>query len=68
MSESESFVLEGKELDSYRKFRRHKCTTRRMGEPDPLISVTFTQTGIGTAVEVRCHCGREKNITDYETW
>ena len=33
------------------------------------MEVTFTITGIGLGVHVRCtHCHKEKNVTDYDNW
>ena len=33
------------------------------------ITYHFTDTSIGTAVSISCHCcGEEENITDYNSW
>ena len=35
----------------------------------PLFSYTFTPTGIGTGVSIKCsQCGEELDLTDYKSW
>ena len=31
-------------------------------------SYRFARTSIGTTVWVKCVCGKEKNVTDYDSW
>ena len=31
-------------------------------------SFTFTPTGVGTCVHIKCSCGEEKDVTDYDLW
>ena len=61
--------VEGKELAELKRFYRHRCKARTYdGRRNPSVTVSFTSTGIGTAVEVSCHCGLKRNITDYDGW
>ena len=32
------------------------------------LSYQFTPTGLGTAITVKCACGEEENLTDYDSW
>ena len=32
------------------------------------LTYQFTPTGIGVAMSVKCHCGDECNITDFDSW
>ena len=35
----------------------------------PLFTYSFTGTGIGTCVEIKCsHCKEQENITDIDSW
>lgn len=62
------FTLTGRELKRYRKFRDHKCKVKLYDEPNPAFTIAFSPTSIGMAVTVSCHCGKSKNITDYDNW
>lgn len=32
------------------------------------FSYIFTPTSVGTAVSIKCICGEQENITDYDIW
>ena len=34
----------------------------------PEVGLTFTPTGIGTAIRVKCECGAEADLSDYDSW
>jgi hypothetical protein len=34
----------------------------------PHFTYSFSQTAIGKAVTVSCHCGAKKDVTDYSSW
>jgi hypothetical protein len=38
------------------------------GAAGGLTTFSFTPTGIGMAICVKCACGEEANITDYDNW
>jgi len=58
------FVIEGLEKENYNKFvKSHKKKCKRM-----CLSYRFSETGIGLAIDVKCVCGVEKDITDYGSW
>lgn len=64
------FSLNGKELDKYDYWlKEHKTKCEKVKASDSQISITFSSgSGIGTAVFVKCTCGEECNITDYDSW
>ena len=54
------FELNNVELEHYNEFIQEHCGN---------IEVIFTNTGIGTLIEVHCKgCGCRKNISDYSAW
>lgn len=59
----DKFEMQPKEVEAAKRFeRRHRKCRGSM-------EVTFTITGIGLGVHVRCtHCHKEKNVTDYDSW
>lgn len=57
------FEMSPKELEAAKEFERKHLKCRGSME------VTFTITGIGLGVRVRCsRCQKEKNVTDYDAW
>lgn len=49
---------EKKKANKFRKKHMHGC-----------MSYTFSLTGIGIAVKIKCQkCKKKKNITDYDSW
>lgn len=71
---SRVFEISEKEYETYREwYEEHKKTgchfaTGYTGAIGGGISVIFYPTSLGAAVTVRCDCGEEINITDYEAW
>lgn len=73
-----NFSLDPYEYDQYLKFKkkhRKYCKfTPTKDNPFPTgaaggaTSLEFTLTGIGVAVIVKCACGVEENITNYDVW
>lgn len=72
-----TFNLNEKEEKLYHDFyKKHKVCRDRLCEehglnfcPPGSISITFTPTGIGSAIKVKCTlCDTEENITDYDSW
>lgn len=57
-----------KEWEAFLKFQKHRCPMRYQGFVNRSITVSFTETGIGCVVEVACHCGKQKNISDFSAW
>lgn len=51
-----------------RWIKRHKCTIKEEGAIGGKITYCFTPTGIGMAESIKCACGQEKNLADYESW
>ena len=32
------------------------------------LTYEFTPTSLGTVVKIKCHCGKELDVSDYENW
>ena len=47
---------------------KHKGKAPYTGAAGGGLSYEFTPTGIGTCIVVRCMCGAEENVTDFEGW
>lgn len=74
------FSIQGKEKENFENwFAPHKKLCRfwqvdENGFPDVnsaiggAFSFTFTPTGIGTGVDVKCVCGETCDLTDYNSW
>ncbi len=77
------FEISGVEFDKVKKFKKdHNCSLpdapkrlqkltgekKRQGAIGGQYSYSFTPTSLGTAVSVRCACGNERNVTEYESW
>ena len=43
-------------------------TSRYSGAIGGAYTWCFTPTNIGTVVKIKCSCGEELNLTDYDTW
>lgn len=49
--------------------KRHKCIHRgNHGAIGGATTYSFTPTGIGVVVKLSCACGKEKDLTDYDSW
>lgn len=46
----------------------HNCSVGYTGAIGGKISYEFTETSIGTIIEVKCGCGEGENLTDYSEW
>jgi len=67
------FELLEKEVEQAEEFKeKHRCSSknkkRDVTGANRIFSYTFTLTGIGVGVTVSCSCGKEKNVTDYDSW
>lgn len=77
------FGIYGVELERARKFlKAHKCVLpdapkrmqkltgqkKKQGAIGGQYSYRFTPTSLGIAVTVRCACGKEENVTEYDSW
>lgn len=57
------FTLNEKEEQEFEKFKKKHRECRG------LFKISFTPTGIGNDIEVKCTvCKKKKNITDVESW
>ena len=73
---SGSFRISLKEArDATRWLKNHASTCEKLNlfiEKETvsggLISYIFTPTSIGNGVAVRCACGKECDVTDYDNW
>ena len=72
-----AFTLGGKELkDAFGFIKNHKCDLKdesrtggkKVGAIGGRIGYRFTPTSLGIAALVKCACGKEKDVTDYDSW
>lgn len=72
-----AFTLSEEEMKSALIFiNNHNCGlktdpktgTKKTGAIGGKTSYRFTPTSIGVAVTVLCACGKEENVTDYDSW
>lgn len=68
-----TFVMSDKEYETYEKwYEEHKKTGCRFtgytGAIGGGLIFSFFPTSLGSAITVKCGCGEEINITDYESW
>lgn len=76
------FVLADKELENYKAWlASHECDFWDRNKPKlnehgfprggaigGVFSYQFTSTGLGDVVIVKCACGHEENVTDFDSW
>ena len=65
-----TFTLEDTELEAFEKWdTEHECDFRYYNTAiGGRVTYSFTNTGVGTAIIVKCACGASENITDYSLW
>lgn len=64
-----NFILNEKEQEAYNKFIKKHKNCEFPSSIGGKISLTFTGTGLGDIIEVRCNCcGKTKDITDISNW
>ncbi len=75
--ETSNFNISDKELSNLRRklndhIRKKSCKNINLANSDPIeranLKYKFTNTGIGTKIDVTCSCGSEFDISDYESW
>ena len=63
------FQLDKNQIKKLEKeYTEHKCTVNNTGAIGGKITFSFTPTDLGTVVKVKCACGFEVDLTDYEDW
>lgn len=68
------FHLDEKERSKLLMFlSNHECQyygkmNSNSGSIGGAITYSFTPTGLGVVVKVKCACGEEKDLTNYEEW
>lgn len=67
------FSLNQNQIDIFEKWdkthNRRKCRKAYTGAIGGRLTFSFTSTGIGDIVTVRCAlCRKEKNLTEYDKW
>lgn len=74
-----NFELSNADTDRIDEFERmHDCPLRTneygiegeiyVGPIGGNLTFSFTPTGLGVIAKVRCSCGAELDLTDYESW
>ena len=56
------------DAETYRKFLLHDCDPVCNGDIAQSYTFHFTDTSVGTMLEVSCPCGYKVDITDYDKW
>ncbi len=63
--------------EKYKNFFSHKClfdeavantTPIPEGDMGSKYTYSYTEATMGTGVSVKCRCGAEEDITDYDSW
>ena len=62
------FYVDDSAFEKLYEFYKHNCTQTMVGAIDGKTTFSFTPTSIGTVVKVKCVCGNEADLTDYENW
>ena len=66
------FTLNKKETKKYNNWcKKHKKICPIKGPGGAIggkITFSFTPTGLGPIIEVKCACGKKKNLTDWKNW
>lgn len=65
-----TFTISDKEQEAIEKWQRkhkRKCSLRKDGE-NTHYTYSFTPTGIGDIICVRCSCGKSIDVTDIDSW
>ena len=66
------FTLDEKETKKYNKWcKKHKKVCPIKGPGTAIggrLTFSFTPTGLGPIIEVKCACGKKKNLTDWKNW
>jgi len=65
-----TFVIPDEEADKSRIWRQehNKVCQKDAGTIGGKYTWSFTQTGLGCIIILKCMCGEELNLTDYENW
>lgn len=54
--------------DASAKDQKETGERKRTGSIGGRWTYSFTPTSLGTAITVHCACGKEENVTDYDSW
>ena len=78
---SKTFTIHDTELATFEKFKaEHEPTCAYHGQtmaipsnwryftPTSAYTISFKTTGIGDGVHIKCLCGAEIDVTDYDLW
>ena len=69
MSKAFSFSLTPEQSDRIREWMSgHDCTIENAGAIGGKFTFCFTQTSIGIGEAVKCACGQEIDVTEYDLW
>lgn len=64
-----TFTLdEAEEKRAVAFMKRHKHPGQNYGAIGGHITYSFTPTGLGTIIVIRCACGGFKSLTDFSAW
>jgi len=65
-----NFQLDNKQLKDYIEWdKKHQCKFKNnCGAIGGRLTFTFTPTGLGVIIKVKCACGEELDLSNYEEW
>lgn len=66
-----NFTVPDEEADKSRKWRKDHdkiCPQIEVGAIGGKFTWSFTPTGLGCILKLKCACGEELDLTDYDSW
>lgn len=71
-------IIDKQEIENYLEWiNNHKCKFTYDPDKNPFpptgaigggLTYSFTPTGLGVIIKVKCACGEEADVTDYDSW
>lgn len=65
------FEIPEKEVEEWKDWRKEHdkvCTQINVGAIGGRFTVSFTSTGLGDIIKIKCSCGEELDLTHSERW
>lgn len=66
-----TFTVPDEDAEEFRKWRKEHnktCDSIDVGAIGGRFTWSFTQTGLGCVVKVKCACGQETDFSHFEDW
>jgi len=64
------FQLDNEQFKNYIEWdKKHQCKLKNnIGAIGGRLTFSFTPTGLGVIIKVKCACGEELDLSNYEEW